>query len=136
MMKKIKKHFKKSKVSSIRFLQYSDIKKLNQEDKIKKILELVLKNEILILQGKLSNEEKTKLIEKTMKEIGKEKDFKGIELAVNSEEKNKKIFEKIKKKILKIIYGSEIGTLTVIGPATIVKEIKKDPKRIDLLFNY
>ena len=126
---------KKVKEFSIRFLQYSEIKGLSSHERIEKILEIVSEDKILILQGKLNPNEKTYLIEETMNKIGNSKNFKGIEFAVLSENKDKKFFEKIKNVILKIVYGSEIGSLTIIGPATIIKEIKKDPKKIELFLN-
>ena len=72
---------------------------MNSNERIRKILGIVLGNNILILQGKLKSEEEIRLIGDTMAMIGHVKDFKGIELA------------------------------------TIVKEIKRNPKKIELLLS-
>ena len=61
------------------------------------------------------------------------KDFKGIELAVLEPNKNKgsplSIF---REGLANVLLGNKQG-LTVIGPANIIKEIKKDPNKIELL---
>ncbi len=66
-----------------------------------------------------------------MEEINR--DFKGIELATiepgDSTDENTGRFRKI---IANIILGDRQG-MTIIGPASIVKEIKKDPSKIELL---
>jgi len=31
--------------------------------------------------------------------------------------------------------GGDLGAITIIGPASIVKEIKRDPKKIELMLN-
>jgi hypothetical protein len=125
----------KIKGLSIQFLPYSEIRNLNSNARIKKILAIVLGNNILLLQGKLKADEEARLIGDTMAMIGYIKDFKGIELAVIEGDGNEGIVEKMRKNVLKVLSGGELGTITIIGPATIVKEIKKNPKKIELLLN-
>ncbi len=120
---------------SIHFLSYSDIKNLGTTERIKKILNIVLGNNILIFQGRLRPDEETRLIEDTMAMIGHVSNFKGIELAVVPRNNEKSIFGKAREKIANAISGGDLGAITIIGPATIVKEIKKDPKKIELLLN-
>ena len=67
--------------------------------------------------------------------IGHVKNFKGIELAVISENGGGKFFGKMRQEIVNAISGGDIGAVTLIGPATIVKEIKKNPKKIELFLN-
>ena len=129
------KKVKKIKGFAMQFLPYSEIKNLDSDQRIKKILRIVLGNNILILQGKLESEEETRLIGDTMAMIGHVKNFKGIELAVISGNGNKGIFEKFKRNIVNIVSGGDLGAITIIGPATIVKEIKRNPKKIELLLN-
>ncbi len=118
---------------SIRFLPYSEISELNSNERIKKILGIIFGNNILILQGKLLPEEETRLIGDTMAMIGHVKNFKGIELAVISDNKKRGFFGKIGKGIANALSGGDLGAVTIIGPATIVKEIKKNPKKIELM---
>lgn len=128
-----KKSLGKLKGFSIQFLPYSEIRDLNSTQRIKKILGIVLGNNILIQQGKLESDEETRLIEDTMAMIGHVRNFKGIELAVISGNNNAGIFGKFRRNIVNAIAGGDIGAITIIGPATIVKEIKKNPKKIELL---
>jgi len=128
---------KKKKVGgfSIQFMPYSEIRNLNSGERIKKILKIVLGNNILLLQGKLKNEEETRLIEDTMAMIGHVKNFKGIELAVISGNGNEKFFGRIRSGIANTLFKGDLGSITIIGPATIVKEMKRNPKKIELLLN-
>lgn len=124
---------KKIKGFSIQFIPYSEIRDLDSSKRIKKILGIVLGNHILILQGKLRPEEETRLIEDTMAMIGHVKDFKGVELAVISGNENGSFFGKMRKGIINKLSGGDLGAITIIGPATIVKEIKRNPRKIELL---
>jgi hypothetical protein len=128
----VKKSLGKIKGLSVYFLPYSEIKELDSMQRIKKILNIVLGNSILILQGRLSPEEETRLIEDTMAMIGHVKNFKGIELAVISGSENEGFFDRMKRNLLTAIAGSDLTSITVIGAASIVKEIKKNPKKIEL----
>ena len=123
----------KLKGFSIQFLPYSEIRELNSSERIKKILGIIFGNNILILQGKLLPEEETRLIGDTMAMIGHVKNFKGIELAVISGDSKRGFFGKIGKGIANALSGGDLGAVTIIGPATIVKEVKRNPKKIELL---
>ena len=118
---------------SIQFLPYSEIRGLNSTQRIKKILGIVLGNNILMIQGRLELDEETRLIEDTMAMIGHIKNFKGIELAVISGNGNSGFFGKFRTNLVNAIAGGDIGAITIVGPATIVKEIKRNPKKIELL---
>ncbi len=120
---------------TIQFMTYSEIKNLNSTERIKKILGIVLGNNILILQGRLLPQEETRLIEDTMAMINYTKGFKGVELAVISSEDNESFFSKLTKNIANILLGSDLTSITIIDTSTIVKEIKKDPKKIELFLN-
>ncbi len=117
---------------TIHFMPYSEIEKLNSQERIKKLLKLIIADKIILLQGRLKAEEEARLIEDTMIMIGHIKGFKGIELAVLNPSKSKGIFEDIKKGIAKALLGDR-EAMTVIGPASIVKDIKKDPSKIELM---
>jgi hypothetical protein len=125
----------KIKGFSIQFLPYSEIKNLESNERIRKILGIILGNNILILQGRLKAEEEARLIGDTMAMIGHVREFKGIELAVLSGNGNDTIFSKMKSGIVNALSGGDLGAITIIGPATIVKEIKRNPKKIELLLS-
>ena len=120
---------------SIQFLPYSEIRDLNSDQRIKKILGIILGNNILILQGKLLADEETRLIGDTMAMMGHIKNFKGIELAVISGNGELGFFRKLGKGLATMLSGGDLGAVTIIGPATIVKDIKRNPKKIELMLN-
>ena len=103
--------------------------------RIRKILNIVLGNNILIIQGRLEPDEETRLIEDTMVMMGHVKNFKGVELAVISGNGNRGggFFGRFKRNLANTIAGEDLGAVTIIGPATIIKEIKRNPKKIELL---
>lgn len=120
---------------TLQFLPHSEIRDLDSTDRIKKILAIILDNNILILQGRLRSEEETRLIGDTMAMIGHIKSFKGIELAVISGNDDDGFFRKMTKGFANVLSGGDLGAITIIGPATIVKEMKRNPKKIELMLN-
>ena len=137
MVKKKRGSIGKIKGFSIQFLPFVEISNLDSTGRIRKILNIVLGNHILILQGRLKPEEETRLIGDTMAMIGHVKGFKGIELAVISGNGNNQggFFGKIRQNLANSLAKGDLGAVTIIGPATIVKEIKKNPKKIELFLN-
>ncbi len=129
----VKQNLGKIKGFSIQFLPYSEIRGLDSTQRIKKILEIVFGNNILLIQGRLEPEEETRLIGDTMAMIGHVKSFKGIELAVIGSNGKEGVFGKLRTNLVNAIAGGDIGAITIVGPATIVKEIKRNPKKIELL---
>jgi len=130
MVKKIEKQ--NSKDLTIHFMPYSEIAKEDSLNRIKKIVGLVLENRIIILQGRLTPEEETKLIETTMTLIGNIKGFQGVEISTLSGESDRGLFDRVRHNIARILVGEQ-DAITLIGPASFVKEIKKDPKKIELM---
>ena len=137
MVRKKRGSIGKIKGFSIQFLPFVEISNLNSTGRIRKILNIVLGNHILILQGRLKAEEETRLIGDTMAMIGHVKGFKGIELAVISGNGNNQggFFGKIRQNLANSLAKGDLGAVTIIGPATIVKDIKKNPKKIELFLN-
>ena len=121
-----------SKNLTIHFMPYSEIVKENTIGRIKKIMGLVLEGKIIILQGRLNPYEEARLIENSMTLIGNIKGFQGIEIAAVSGDKDRGVFERVRFNIAKILVGEQ-DAITIIGPATIVKEIKRNPKKIELM---
>jgi len=119
-------------VLKLQFVPYNEIQDLNSAKRITKLLKIVKDEKIILLEGRLKSSEETELISRTMQEISNK--FKGIELSViNPENKDSSdIVHKIKTAFLNMILGNRQG-FTIIGPASIVKEIKQDPNKIELL---
>jgi len=117
---------------TIHFMPYSEIAKEDGLARIKKLMGLILENKIIILQGRLKPEEETKLIETTMTLIGNLKGFQGVEISTLSGNDNQSAFDKVRHNIARILVGEQ-DAITLIGPATFIKEIKKDPKKIELM---
>ena len=135
MAVKNKKGRGKIKGLSLQVLPFSEVSDLSISERVKRILDLVLGNKIVILHGRLRAEEEARLIEDTMALIGHVKNFKGIELAVIEPDiKNRNILVKMRYGIAKRLVGDN-SSLTVIGPASVIKEIKRDPRKIELFLN-
>jgi len=116
---------------TLQLLPYTEIEGLSSVGRIRKLLNIAKQDKIVLLQGRLKREEETELIKVTMEEINKE--FKGIELAViHPANSTLTGFQKIKNDMISAVLGDRQG-LTIIGPASVVKEIKKDPNKIELL---
>ena len=131
----MKKAMRKIKGLSLHIMPYYEIDRLSITDRIKKILNLVLGNRVVILQGRLRPEEEIRLIEDTMAMVDHIKHFKGIELAViDPNSRNVSFFYKMRSGIARAMTGDN-GSLTVIGPASVVKEIKKDPSKIEVFLS-
>jgi len=126
---------RKIKYLTMQFVPYTEISNLTPYKKIKKLLDMIDENKILIIQGKLEPHEEKDLIEETMRKIGtsKKAKFRGIELAsLVPNMKNSNVFDNFKTRVANMLVG-ERDALTIIGPATIVKEIKRDPSKMQLL---
>jgi hypothetical protein len=115
---------------TLQFMPYVEIESLSSLGRIKKLLNVVKEDRIVLLEGRLKKEEEAELIKTTMEEINAE--FKGIELAViYPESHNLDALRKIRYNLINVLLGDRQG-LTIVGPASIVKEIKKDPNKIQL----
>jgi len=100
------------------------------DEKIRRILKSVKDGKILLIEGRLDHIEESELIKRTMQIINKT--FKGIEIASIDYEFKGDFLDKLKKDIAHFLLRKRSG-LTIVGPATIVKEIRKDPSKIELL---
>ena len=125
------KSVKKIKGLSLHIMPFSEVRDLSITERVRKILGLVLGNRVVILQGRLRPEEEIRLIEDTMAMVDHIKTFKGIELAVVDPNNDEGFLFKIRKGIANRLTGAN-GALTVIGPASVVKEIKRDPSKIEV----
>lgn len=123
---------KKIKGLTLHFMPYSEIARLESVERIKKLLKIILSNKVVVLQGRLSPEEETRLIEDTMIMVGNIKGFKGVELAIIEQGNDLTAMQKLRFGIAKAITGQQ-NALTIIGPATIVKEMKRNPKKLEVM---
>ena len=115
---------------TFQFIPYQDIEHLTSVKRVNKLLHIVKEEKIVILEGRLTKEEEADLIEITMEEISPR--FKGIELSVIYPDKNNQdALQKIRGVFANLLLGDRIG-LTIIGPASIVKKIEKNPDKIEL----
>ncbi len=109
----------------IEFISSDALRPLDSRGRTEYILKSVKKNRIVVLDGMLSPLEEKNLIQETMKKIDGE--FPGIEVSTLGRSD-----DDLKTRLIRMLGGS-LGGLTVIGPSKIVKEIKKDPNRLNLL---
>lgn len=117
---------------TLQLVPYTEIESLTSVGRIRKLLNIAKENKIVLLQGRLKKEEEAELIKATMEEI--DKAFKGIELAVINPAASGNLtgFQKFRSNVVTSLLGDRQG-LTVIGPATVVRKIKKDPNKIELM---
>jgi hypothetical protein len=142
MVVKKKKVTKKSKKKisrkmkndlTIHFMAYSEIANKDSLGRVKKIMDIVLKNKIVILQGKLRPDEEVKLIENSMLMIGNIPGFAGVEVAsLSNENENRTLFQSVRRNIARILVGEQ-DAITIVGPAAVVKEMTKDPEKVELM---
>ena len=116
---------------TIEFMPHSSIEGMSSHKKISRIPEIAKDERIIVMEGRLTEKEKAGLISATMEEI--DGNFKGIEVSVTDpENKNKTLGQKLRSRLANALLGKSQG-LTVIGPSTRVRGIKKDPGSIRLL---
>jgi len=109
---------------SVNLVSRQKLEELSSSEKLKFILKEVQNGKILVLEHGLTAMEQTNLIEKTMKEI-KQDTFIGIEMEGYSEDRPSFI-----QKILGVIKKPR---MTVIGPADLLKTIRKDSNMIQTM---
>lgn len=119
---------------TLQFVPYGEIAYLSSYQRVKRLLDLATEDKILLIQGKLEPEEEADLIQETMKQISRKSKFKGIELATFApKSKSLPFMQSIRENIARTLIGGDRDVFTIIGPATLVREIKKDPTKLQLL---
>jgi len=105
----------------IKFIPYESI----GED-FRRVMRALQKNSLVLIDAKLQPEEEADLIRETMERFSEK--FSGIELSsLSAPEMNN--MEKLKNAIVEKITGKKRG-FTIIGPAGIVRKIKKNPQEL------
>ena len=128
---------------SFKYIPYREHSSLNTDQKLNKIFSVIRRDKIVLMQGKLKPNEEAKLIERTMGQITK--DFPGISFCTvypNGNKKRKKknisVAKTATNAVGNVMYKAFMGKrdcLTIVGPANIVKDIRKNPSQIDLFIN-
>ena len=115
---------------TIQFVPRAEIMSLSVDARLKHLIDIVKKEKIALVEGQLKKEEEAKLIADTMGSINQK--FKGIELAViYPQHLSLTWIQKLRSTLANVLLGQKSG-LTIIGPATVVQEIKQDPEKIQL----
>ncbi len=115
---------------TFQFVPYHDIERLGSAMRVNKLLKIVKDDRIVLMEGRLRKQEEVDLIEITMQEISPK--FKGIELSVVYPDKKKQdAMQRIKGAFASALLGDRQG-MTIIGPASVVKKIERNPNKIEL----
>ena len=118
---------------TFRFIPYHEIQPLSSAKRVNKLLNIVKDDNIVVMEGRLKREEEADLIEITMEEISPQ--FKGIELSVvYPDQSSKRGIDKVRGAFANMLLGNRTG-LTIVGPASVVKKIEKNPNKIELFMN-
>ena len=119
---------------TLHFVPYNEIRTLSSNARIEKMLDIVKEDKIVILDGRLTKDEEVALIRATMERVSDK--FKGIEIQVweapGAHDKNAWYSFKARLASMLVPDYNE-GGFTIVGPASIIKEIKKDPSKIQLV---
>lgn len=108
----------------IKLMSYEKLDKENYSNLMKDLRDKTL----VLIDAKLSPDEEALLIEETMKRI--DTGFSGIELSsFDFMEQDASGFRKIKNAIIEKVVGKKRG-MTIIGPAKVVRKIKKNPEEV------
>lgn len=119
---------------TLHFVPYPEIRNLSSNARIEKLLEIVKEDKIVILDGHLSKDEEVALIRETMERVSDK--FKGIEIQVWDSPigEDRSLWRQLRSKLASMLVPDyNEGGFTIIGPANIIKEIKKDPSKIQLI---
>jgi hypothetical protein len=113
----------------IEFVSASVLKDFESAKRIDYLLKVIKRGSLIVLEEKLAPDEERLLIEETMNLVNDK--FSGIEISSLGAIEAKQW----KERLIKLLGGKTSG-LTVIGPAKIIKEIKNDRSKINLLAGF
>lgn len=116
----------------IQVLSNQVLKGLDSEKRVQKILDIVRKGDVVMFEGRLNSEEELALTSKAMGNVSGK--FSGIEIAYLDEQStSKNMLDRVRDQLLKWIAKDRLG-VTVVGPSKIIKEIKMDPNKLEILY--
>lgn len=108
----------------IKYIPYERFEKMDTD----KLISEIKKKNIILIDARIGSKEETKLIEDVMRKISGR--FKGIEFAsIEFEEKNFSLLGMLRKRLKEFVIGYKRG-ITVIGPANLIREIKRNPEEL------
>jgi len=105
---------------------------MRREERIDSILSLVRADRLIIIDGRLESRDEAALIRKTMTDI--DDDFHGIELGVLYDCRKDGMVAKTKHRVANVLTGRNPG-LTIVGPASIISEMRQYPESVVIHFN-
>ncbi len=108
----------------IEFLSSQVLSGKQPKQKLDAILDLVKKGKIVVLEEPLSATEEAELISVTMSRIGSK--FPGIEISRLGESP-----DGIRAAAIKLLGGKSAG-LTIVGPSSLVRQIKRNPGKLSV----
>ncbi len=117
---------------TLQFIPASEYDQLSKAARIQRILEDVRGEKIVIIDRALTPEERIELIRLTLQEYDIESE-KGIEIEVWDQTSEKSFFRSLRERLAKLLLPDLRLGFTIIGPATLIKEIKKDPEKVELI---
>ncbi len=119
------------KVANVQVLSYEALKVLNSDKKVDRILSIVKKGDVVMIEGRLTSDEELNLTSGALKNVSGK--FSGIEIAYLGQNKASSFVEKLKAHLVKILVKDRFG-ITVVGPSKLIKDIKMDPNKLEILF--
>ena len=115
----------------LQVLSYSLIKNLSSSKKVNKILSIVKKGDVVMIEGRITLAEENELVSQALESVSGR--FTGIEVAYLDSSTSNSTISKLKESVIKLLAKDRIG-ITVVGPSKIIKEIKMDPQKLEILF--
>lgn len=116
----------------VKILSNATISSLDSTKKVDKIYKMVKDGSLVVLEGRLTNQEELMLTSKSLKHVNDS--FSGIDIAFLNVRNDSSFFEKLRFKLATFLLKYEVG-ITVIGPSKKVKELKMNPEQIEILLS-
>ncbi len=118
---------------TLQFIPAAEYDQLSQQTRIQRILDDVRQEKIVIIDRALTPQERIELIRLALEEYDLEGQ-RGIEIEVWDQQLGEKnLLRSLREKLAKLILPEIRIGFTIIGPATLIKEIKKDPEKVELI---
>jgi hypothetical protein len=109
----------------IKLIPYEKLKR----EKFPSLLEDLKEGTLILIDAKLTPEEESELIEETMKKVSEK--FSGVEMSSLdlTTKEDMSPLERLRMMLIERILGKKRG-LTIIGPAKIIRKIKRNPEEL------